>query len=438
MYVYIETFGCSANQNNGEIIAGLLARAGFTIVQNQKLADIVILNTCIVKGPTMQRMLSKIKAFSSYSNRLVVTGCMPDVFSEKIAKIAPKASLLGSHHFIEIVKVVKNAVQGKQLSIISKNHEIRLCKPKVFRQKVIGITQISQGCLGNCSYCVVRHAKGKLFSYLGDQIIKSIQQDLAAGCKEVWLTSQDCAAYGMEKSKSSKSRFELPNLLKKILFLKGNFFLRLGMSNPNNILQILDDLIEIYKNKKMFKFLHLPLQSGSDKILADMNRNYSAKDFSFIIKKFKSAIPGLTVSTDIIVGYPAETDKDFSETLELIKQTSPDIINISRFWPMPKTSAALLTPLSAEKIKERTKQAMALHQKIAFEKNKEAISKKYSCLVDEKSFSDFFTCRNSFYKPILIRSKEKILGKLIDVKIVDASPHYLIGEKLNYVKQKEM
>jgi len=330
--IYIETYGCSANQSNSEIMAGLLASAGFNIVKNKDIADVIILNTCIVKGRTEQRMRSCIEGFSK--KKLVVAGCMPSAEADKIKKISPNAVLVGVHDFKKILLAVSAVIKGKQKDFLSERGEEMLCMPKIPFNKTVSITQISEGCSGNCSYCFTKLAKGDLFSYSEKSIIKSIKSDIAAGCKEIWITSQDNAAYGLDFG----SRM-LPELLEKILAIKGKFLVRLGMMNPNNVLPILNDLIKCYKHEKMFKFLHLPLQAGSDAVLKSMNRNYDVKDFMKIINEFRKEIPDITISTDIICGYPTETREDFEKTIEIIKKIKPDILNISKFWSMPRTQA---------------------------------------------------------------------------------------------------
>jgi len=418
---YIETYGCSANQNNSEIMAGLLERAGFNVVSNEKISDIAIINTCVVKGPTLQRMISRIKEMKS--KLLIVAGCMPDIEASRIMQLAPKAGLLGSHHTKEIIKVAKALIEGKKLVLTEHANEIKLCIPKVRQNPVIGITQISEGCVGSCTFCIVRKAKRKLFSYPAKAIVKNIKNDLEAGCKEIWLTSQDDGAYGLDSGER-----ELPKLLNNIVNLPGRFYVRLGMVNPNNALPILDELIECYKNKKMFRFLHLPLQSGSDKILKDMNREYKVKDFLKIIESFRKAMPDLTLSTDVICGYPTETKADFAETLDVTKKIEPDIINISRFWPMPGTTASTLKQISIKEVKKRSSELMSLANEISLAKNKKLIGLRCRCLVDRKGFEGTWLSRNSSYKLIVLRSRENLLGKFVDVKITNAMPHYLIGE----------
>ena len=360
--IYLETYGCAANQNNSEILQGLLEQQGMIFVSKPELADLVILNTCIVKGPTVQRMVSRIKELSKQN--LIVAGCMPDVASERIKKIAKKAnpeakiSLIGTNHFHEIARVMKKMAENKETVLISQEKEIKLCFPKALRRKKVGITQISEGCLGNCAYCIVRFAKGNLFSYPQEKIIKNVQQDLARGCKEIWLTSQDNASYGIEHGRNM-----LPELLSKIINLPSRFQVRVGMMNPSSLLPFVDDIIEIYKNKKVKKFLHVPVQAGSDKILRLMNRGYSVNDFYEIVYKFRDNIPNITISTDIIVGFPGEDEKDFEKTLELIRKVGPEVLNISKFWAMPGTLASKMEQIPVKEQKKRAIEVMKLHKK---------------------------------------------------------------------------
>jgi len=421
--IYIETYGCSANQNNSEIMAGMLSSAGLNVVRNKDLADVIILNTCIVKGPTEQRMCSRIKELAGKKQKLIIAGCMPSAEADKIKKISPKAVLVGIHDIRKILLAVSSAIKGKQKDFLSKQDEEKLCLPKIPFNKTIGINQISEGCSGNCSYCFTKFAKGNLFSYSQQNILKSVRNDLAAGCKEVWLTSQDNAAYGIDYG----SRM-LSELLENIFALKGKFLVRLGMMNPNNVLPILDDLIKSYRNEKMFKFLHIPLQSGSDSVLKAMNRNYSVKDFLKIINSFRKAIPDITISTDVICGYPTETEGDFQQTLEIIKKIKPDILNISKFWSMPRTQASKLQQLSSEEIKKRSTKLALLHKKIALDNNKKWLGQKIRCLIDDFGKNNDMLARNECYKQIVLKADKFSLGKFVNIKITEITPHYLIGE----------
>lgn len=421
--IYIESYGCSANLNNSEIIKGLLQQAGLFTTNNPKIADIAIINTCIVKGPTEERMFSRIKELTkSFGGRLIVVGCMPDVLADEIRKISPKVSLVGSHHMSEIAKAVRELSKRKIVCLIGQKNEIKLCMPKINTNKIIGITQILEGCVGNCSYCITRYAKGRLFSYPKEQVIKNVKNDLQNGCKEIWLTSQDNAAYGLDEEKA-----DLPSLLNKVIELRGRFLLRLGMMNPNHLMQILEEMIECYKKEKMFKFLHIPLQSGSNKILKDMKRDYKKEEFVKIVKKFREEFPAITISTDVIVGYPTEREADFQDTLQIIRDTKPSVLNISKFWPREGTEAAKLGQLSVDKSKKRAIDLMNLHKSIAFEENKKSVGWQGMCLVDKYGFENTWLARNINYNLIILKG-ENLIGKFLNVKVTKAMPHYLFAD----------
>jgi len=272
-FFYLETYGCSANQNNSEIISGILTTAGLSRVSKPELADISIINTCIVKAKTEEKIKHRIKELAENKKekyKIIVAGCMPEIPELRKQLQQKNIYFLGTRNLKKISSLVRSIFENKyNEDKFLIGNEIKLNLPKIPENKIIGITQISEGCLGDCNYCIVKLAKGRLTSYPQDMIIESIKKDLQQGCKEIWLTSQDNANYGLEKGKR-----ELPELLNKILKLKGNFKIRLGMMDPNNVLPILEELIELYKHEKMFKFLHLPLQSGSNKILKEMNRQY--------------------------------------------------------------------------------------------------------------------------------------------------------------------
>jgi MiaB-like tRNA modifying enzyme len=422
---FIETYGCSANQNNSEIISGLLVSHGLNLVENESLADIIILNTCIVKEPTIKKIEERLKRLTKTDKKLIICGCMPEMFKEKIEKIAPKASILGTFYIKEIMNTLKKMQEGKKVVLIGEQNEIKLCLPKISKKKTIGIVQICQGCINECSYCLVKKVKGSLFSFPGEKILKEIENNLNAGAKEIWLTSQDNACYGLD----NEDKIDLSKIINKISSLNHRFFLRIGMMNPSSIMPITDELIEAYKSEKVFKFLHIPIQSGSNKILKLMNRKYRIEDAIGIIEKFKKQFPEIVIATDIIVGFPGETEMDFQETLKIVKKISPDVLNHSRFWPMKGTEAEKMpNQISREIIKRRETELMNLHAKIALDNKLKIVNKEYRVLVDDKGFENTFLVRNENYQLIIIRSKENLQGKFLKIKIKEAKPHYLIGE----------
>jgi len=311
----------------------------------------------------------------------------------------------------------------KQEKYLSKCDEVKVGLPKIPENKLISITQISEGCLGNCSYCKTKLAKGDLVSFDMDKIVKSIESDLQQGANEVWITSQDCASYGVDKYGNSK----LVELLERILKLKHRFKLRLGMMNLDGLSSILDDMIEVYKNKKMYKFLHIPIQSGSDKILKDMNRGYKISEVKEIVNKFRKEFPDITIATDIIVGYPTEGDKEFKDSLEFVESVKPDVFNLSKFSKHKGTKAWKLKELSGEVISKRASELMDCHREGALENKKKFIGLKINVFVNKKLGKGLFEARDENYNIVLING-EDLLGKNVEVIIKNVGVHHLIGE----------
>ena len=296
--IYIETYGCSNSQAEAEIMAGLLEKGGFEIVSNEKNADLLIVVTCYVKSPTQQKILFRMRQLNERypDKKMIIAGCMPEGIYGKLISIFPDSSMVSTHHVKDIVKAVEKTLRGKRIEYLGESKQIKLCLPRIRKNSLIDIVPVSSGCNSSCSYCCVRLAKGGLFSYPEAKIIKEVQDSVKQGCKEIWITSQDNASYGNGK---------LPDLMNKISKIPGSFYARIGMMNPRNVLPILPNLIESYRNDKIFKFLHLPVQSGDDAILKKMNRGYKAKDFERIVNELKNNFR-YQLWTDVIVGFPGE------------------------------------------------------------------------------------------------------------------------------------
>ncbi len=433
-YIYIETYGCAANQNNSEILKGILTQSGYKITNNQDIADILILNSCIVKSKTENKIKRRIQDISkTYLDKLlIITGCMPETDAKQIKKLNKNTILLGTHHFKKITTLIKdyheNKLFTKQNHYLLAENEEKILAPKIPQNKLISITQISEGCLGNCTYCKTRIAKGKLFSYPIDKIVLSIESDLQNGAKEVWITSQDNANYGLDEHEH-----KLPELLNKILKLKHKFKLRLGMMDPNNVLPILDELISLYSYPKMYKFFHIPIQSGSNKVLKHMNRFYTIQEAEQIISKFKNCFPNITIAIDIIIGYPTETESDFNQTFEFIEKIRPDVFNLSKMSIHKQTKAGKLKPLPILIINKRTSKIMQLHKQTASENKKKFLNKIIKVFVNKKLTENFYEARDDNYNIVLIRTDNDkgLLGKTIEVKIIQTGVHHMIGEILS-------
>jgi MiaB-like tRNA modifying enzyme len=423
--IYVRSFGCPTNLADGEVITGCLSEAGYEVVQKIEDADILIYNTCAVKTPTENRIMNVLKN-SPADKKLIVTGCLPLINFERLMAEAKADGIVGPSPGIRIVDAVSIVTRGHDVVMLEKDFKPSLDASRVRKQKIIGIVPISYGCLGSCSYCCVVFARGRLRSYRIDEIVERIKSDLASSVKEIWLTSQDTGCYGKDIATN------LGTLLKQICGIDGEFFARVGMMTPNYALESLDELIQVYKDDKVFKFLHLPVQSGDNEVLKNMNRFYSTEDFEKIVYRFREEIPDITIATDVICGFPGESDKAFCNTLGLIEEIEPDIVNVSKFFPRPHTTAEKMKPhVPLREVGERSRLISELSKKISSEKNKNWARWEGKILVDEKGkVSNSWIGRTFAYKPIVVKSNEPLLGKFIDVRVVKTFATYLGAEIL--------
>jgi threonylcarbamoyladenosine tRNA methylthiotransferase CDKAL1 len=421
--IYIESYGCSASQNEAEIISGLLQEAGSNIVDSEKAADLIILVTCYVKTPTEHRILDRIgKLQKNYPDKkLVISGCMPEGMYWKLNRIAPTASMVSTNHVKKIVEAVERSLEGKKVEFLGKSDEIKVCLPKMRKNPLIDIVPISSGCNSSCSYCCVRIAKGKLFSYPREKIIDEVTDSVRSGCKEIWITSQDNASYDNGK---------LPELISDISRIPGKFLVRIGMMNPDNVLPILPELIKSYKSDKIYNFFHLPVQSGDNEILRRMNRKYAVADFERIVREFGKELK-YQLWTDVIVGFPGETEKQFKNTVELIERIKPDWVNVSKYGARPNTPASKMEQLDSKVVNKRSQVLSELVRKLSLENNNKWIGWQGEILVSKKGNKENqWFGRNFAYKAVLVENKDNILGKFLKVRVLKAEPSYLSAEAI--------
>ncbi|MEM3577458.1 MAG: tRNA (N(6)-L-threonylcarbamoyladenosine(37)-C(2))-methylthiotransferase [Candidatus Bathyarchaeia archaeon] len=426
MRVFVKSFGCSSNLADGEILAGCLAEAGYELVNSPLDADVIIYNTCAVKGPTENRMIEVLRRVPN-GKKLVVAGCLPLINFERLSNEVRFDGVVGPAFGKEIVGVVRRVLSGEKVVILENALASKPCLdlPRKPINPVVSIIPINYGCLGSCAYCCVVFARGRLRSYGINEIVERVKRDLALGIREFWITSQDIACYGRDLGTNPAE------LLKAICAIEGNFKIRVGMMTPNMVIDMLDGLIEAFADEKIFKFLHLPVQSGDNEVLQRMRRFYSVEDFTKIIKAFRKRVPEITIATDVICGFPGETEEAFKRTLRLIEEVKPDIVNVSKFFVRPGTAAANMESdfVSLKEIKRRSSLAAGLARKIAFERNERWVGWVGEILVDEVGkVSGSWVGRNFAYKPIVVKGGNVgMLGKTLRVKVVEAFSTHLLG-----------
>ena len=416
MRIYIETYGCTSNNGDSAKMKYMLIHAGHDVVDNIDHAELTVLNTCTVTQTTENKILKRINNLAEDGMKIAVAGCMVAAQPEIIGQLSEK------HNCIAVPDFGDNAARNL-LKIIGQGGEAKNPYSQSSHETT-QVVKISDGCVGNCSYCIVKNAKGELRSRLPDDIVKDVEMCILNGAKEIQITSQDTACYGMDIG------CRLHDLLKDLCCIEGDFMIRVGMMNPFTAIDIVDGLVDVFRYDKIFKFLHIPVQSGSDKVLNDMNRGHSASDFIFIVERFRNAFPDLTLSTDFIIGYPTETEGDHIESINILDAVGADRVNITRFSKRPKTLAYSLYDMPDRIKKNRSREMAKAHLKLSGMRNKRWIGKTVNVLITEQGKNNTSVGRDLTYKNIVINDRLP-LGTNCRVLIVDAIPMYLIGECIN-------
>ena len=354
---YIETYGCTMNKADSRIMSTLLKGSNYveTSIEN---AEFIIINTCGVKQQTENKIKQRLKELhlthpESNSQHVIIAGCLPhisDNYIDVIKEIIPSfAAIIDLDNIDEIVDVIEKIKQGER-NLLLFSHQL-IDKSQFLidlpQGKLTGYLTISEGCEGHCTYCCVKNARKSLYTYNHKTIVNNAKHQLNQGAKQLFITSQDCSTYHYGES-------NLADLIQKLNDLPFDFFLRMGMVNPKFLINEMDQLNTIFSLEKVYKLLHVPVQSGSNKVLLKMNRDYDIRTIRTKLQTVKEKFPLLSISTDIICGFPGETEEDFEETMDFIRWLRPDILNISKFTVRPGTKAKRMKQVDSREIKERS------------------------------------------------------------------------------------
>lgn len=343
--IYVKTFGCSHNVSDSEFMMGQLVDYGYTLTNDPEDSDLIVLNSCTVKNPTQAALMRLVSESEMLMKPVVVTGCVPQ--GDKKINELQKVSMLGVTQIDRVVEVVEETLNGNVVHLLEKKALPTLDLPKIRKNRFIEIIPINTGCLGNCTYCKTKHARGHLGSYDKKEIINRMHKAYQEGVREIWMTSEDTGAYGLDIGTNIS---EL--LIEFVEAMPDDLMLRIGMTNPPYILEHLPVIASVLNHPRVFGFLHVPVQSGSDTVLERMNREYSCKDFETVCTYLMENCPNLTIGTDIICGFPGETDSEHQDTLTLLSKFNIPIVNISQFYPRPGTIAARMKQLDTKSNKK--------------------------------------------------------------------------------------
>jgi MiaB-like tRNA modifying enzyme len=414
--VWIEAYGCSASMADSEMITGLLKSAGYEIAQSRKEGSLNLVVTCSVKDTTEHKMVHRIKQLSRTGKPLVIAGCLPKADRAKVELLNPAASLMGPHSIDKSAQIVEAALAGNRQVALDDSSFDKVNAPRVRINPIVSIVEIASGCMSECTFCQTKLAKGWLHSYRVGDIARQVRDDVSSGCREVWLTSTDSGCYGRDIGSS------LAEMLEACCGVGGDFKIRLGMLNPQYMPDMVDEIVEVYaRNEKLFRFLHMPVQSGSERILRKMKRGHTAKVFADAVRALRERMPEFTVSTDIIVGFPGETEDDFQQTLDLLRRTEPDVVNISRYSARPGTEAAKLKKVPSQVAKSRSERATKTAREIAKKRNSLWQDWQGEIIIDE--LGKVAQGRNYAYKSVVLSGKPDSykLGEKIRAQVYDFS-----------------
>jgi len=409
MRVFIKTYGCTLNRADGETMSALVRQGGHSLAASEEDADVVVVNTCTVKLTTENKIMSYLRRLKGQDKKFVIAGCMT-VDGSLMGKF--NAPMLGPSSLRYVNRAIDDAASGNAnyYGVVESKNFL----PKAFTPPIARIS-IGDGCTDRCFFCQSRLARPKLISQSIKSIVLQMENAIKEGCKEIQLSGCDTGAYGLDIGTN------LVKLLESAVKVDGDFMIRIGMANPHHIRRMAEGLAEMYGNEKIYRFLHTSVQSGSDKVLKEMARGHDLRDFEDIVSFFRKNVKGIMIETDVIVGYPTETEDDFRKTIGMLEKVRPDIVNLSKFTPRKGTEAAEMKQLPSETIKHRSAKVAALLKAMGLEKNKGYLGKSLRVLITEEGKG-----RAENYKQVAVRGKAR-LGDWVDVIITDCTGTTLIG-----------
>lgn len=379
--VYVKTYGCSHNHSDSEYMCGLLAAYGYAISAQPDGASAWLVNSCTVKGPSQDHLLTDVRRAREAGVPIVVAGCVSQAHPDLEALRG--LSVVGVEQIDRIVEVVGLALQGHSVRFLERRAAGAgpppLDLPKVRRNAWVEIVPVNLGCLGACTYCKTVHARGRLQSYPLGALVERARAAVADGVRELWLTSEDLGAYGRDIGTDA------PTLLRALLeraLPPSGVMVRVGMTNPPYILEHLDELAALLADPRVYSFLHVPVQSGSDRVLSAMNREYTVAEFRHVADTLLAALPELTLATDVIVGFPGETEAEHAETMALVREYRFPVLNVSMFYPRPGTPAARMPGrLPTHVVKARSREVSELFR--SYSTHASLVGTEHTCLVTD-------------------------------------------------------
>ena len=431
---FLESYGCSFNTADAETMRAVLRQTGWSEVAAPEAARLIVVNSCTVKDRTTLELRKRLNALRALPQcpAVILAGCAPRVPSQ--AKEFRDFTMLGPDTLEHLPRLAQDLLAtGLPVSCVERapSLESRLLLPHERTNPAVEIIPIAQGCLGSCSYCQTVVARGRLHSARPSVILRRMETALEQGVRTFWLTAQDCGAYGLD---IGTNLTELMNAVSRTVGVLGaaNVRVRVGMANPDHIGPQIQGFTEALAHPCFFKFAHIPVQCGSDHVLKLMRRPYSVQAFCDQVSALRAVMPEISIATDVIVGFPGETDEDFEETLQLMRLLVPSVINRSRFSARPHTAAARMPQVPTKTVSARSQRLARLHEKLVAKDLGALLGQTVHAVIEQGTLA-----RTDSYKPVALRSAggapppELPPGTHVLVRLTAVSRFHLVGEILN-------
>ncbi len=389
--VYMEIYGCAVALGEAMALKKVLKRAGFKIVNNPKEADIAIIVTCTVRTDSELKMIKAYERLKREVNKVVVAGCLPSAQPGLVKLRMREAMILPLGSYDKIIDLLS----GRK---VEREFRDWISDLEVYDGKLV--IPVADGCLNNCAFCITKRARPKLVS-MSISKVKEIVARYIGKVYEIWLTAPDIAVYGFDKG------YTLVDLIDELLkVVPEDKRIRIGMMSPDSYMKIEDDILVRMKDPRIYKFLHLPLQSGSDKVLKLMRRRYTYDEYRSIVIRARRFLMDPTIATDILVGFPGESDEDFRKTLDAIRELAFERVHVAQYTPRPRTIGALMKQVPDPIKKERSKEVMKLVEELGMRVHERYVGGKFKVLVselDKKHNTHVGRLHN--YTPVIIKEK---------------------------------
>lgn len=435
--IYIETYGCQMNVADSEVVVSILNESGYEKTDDIQSADVILVNTCSIRENAEQRVWGRLDVFRQIKKKnprltIGVIGCMAERLKEKLIEEEKAVDIVvGPDAYRELPRLLENAGTGqKAVNVILSREETYadISPVRLDRNHISAFVSIMRGCNNMCSYCIVPYVRGAERSRDPKSILKEIEDLQKQGYKEVTLIGQNVDSYNWKPDKSDKVSF--PQLLEMVAQISDKLRVRFSTSHPKDMSD--EVLYTMSKYKNICKHIHLPAQSGSTRVLERMKRGYSREWYLNRIHAIKQIIPDCAVSTDIMTGFPGETEQDHADTINLMKEVNYDFAYMFKYSERPNTYAARhLKDDIQESIKtQRLTEIIDLQNELSEKSKKEDLGKTFEVLVEgfSKKSKDYLFGRTSQNKVVVFPRLNHTIGDYVDVEIIDCTSATLIGE----------